>query len=267
LFLNLYGISIFGLSQLLFVCFFKVIGVSFSKEAKELELPNSGTFGELKLHEMPLTLGMDSPMPHSPSSEVSPLHVIFYLNGVFVTTCFNRGEVEEVPSCTIIVRLGLKEFLERCIAQFHVYIWFPTQYHNIYNYLDQIWHETQIFITCSKVLDQEFYMQTSHFLPNKPNKPNFYKNLNILFSKYPYNHFGNMLFIDDTPCKIMFNGLYSAIFLEFFDDLHGHNHYLLGTIIYLESLHSSRFDVSNTIPLVGLDALIVMILENLKCYL
>ncbi len=69
--------------------------MSFSKETKELELPNSWTFGELELHEMPLTLGMDSPMPHSPSLEVSPLHVIFYLNGVFVATCFNRGKVEE----------------------------------------------------------------------------------------------------------------------------------------------------------------------------
>jgi len=83
LFLNLYGISIFGLSQLLFVCFFKVIGVSFSKEAKELELPNSRTFGELELHEMPLTLGMDSPMPHSPSLKVSPLHVIFLFEWSF----------------------------------------------------------------------------------------------------------------------------------------------------------------------------------------
>jgi hypothetical protein len=105
------------------------------------------------LHEMPLTLGMDSPMPCSPSSKVSPLHAIFYLNGVIVTTCFDRGRCWRVPSCTIIDRLGWKEFLERCVAQFHVYIWFPTQRHNIYNYLDQIWHETQIFIDCSRVFD------------------------------------------------------------------------------------------------------------------
>jgi hypothetical protein len=36
-----------------------------SKEVEELESPNSRTFGELKLHEMLLTLGMESPMPGS----------------------------------------------------------------------------------------------------------------------------------------------------------------------------------------------------------
>jgi len=86
-------------------------------------------------------------------------------------------------------------------------------------------------------------MQNPHFLPNKPDKPNFYKNLNIFFSKYPYSHVGNTLFINDTPFKIMFNGLDSAIFLEFFYDPHGHDFYLLGTFPYLDSLHSSRFGV------------------------
>ncbi len=115
-----------------------------------------------------------------------------------------------------VVRLGLNEFLDRCVAQLHVYICFATQCHNIYNYLDQIKHETQNFIDCSKVLDQEFYMQNPHFLQNKLNKPNFHKNLNIFFSKYFYTNVGNMLFVDDTPCKIMFNGSYIGIFLDFF---------------------------------------------------
>ncbi len=53
-----------------------------------------------------------------------------------------------------------------------------------------------------------------------------------------------MLFADDMACQIMFNGLYSAIFLEFFDGLRGHNHYLLGTSPYLESLQSSKFGAS-----------------------
>jgi len=69
-FLNLYGTLIFELSQLLFVCFFKVIDMSFSKELEELESPNSQTFGEPELHKMQSTLGVDSPMPCSPSSKV-----------------------------------------------------------------------------------------------------------------------------------------------------------------------------------------------------
>ncbi len=85
----------------------------------------------------------------------------------------------------------------------------------------------------------------STFLPNKPNKPNFHKNLNVFFSKYLYTHVGNMLFVDDTPCKIMFNGPYIGVLLEIFDGLCGHDNYLLGTILpYLESLHSSEYGVS-----------------------
>ncbi len=96
----------------------------------------------------------------------------------------------------------------------------------------------------SKVLDQEFYMQNPHFLRNKPNEPNFHKNLNVFFCKYLYFHVGNMLLVDDTPCKIMFNGSYIGVFLEFFDGLCGHDNYLLGTILpYLESLHSSKYGV------------------------
>ncbi len=74
-------------------------------------------------------------MPYSPTTEVSPFHVILYLNKVFIATHFDKG------SHIIIFRIGLKEFLEKCPARFQVYIWFATQCHNIYNYLNQIWHK------------------------------------------------------------------------------------------------------------------------------
>jgi hypothetical protein len=38
---------------------------------------------------------------------------------------------------------------------------------------------------------------------------------------FPYTHVGNMLFIYDTPYKIMFNGSYSAIFLKSFNGILG----------------------------------------------
>jgi len=54
-----------------------------------------------------------------------------------------------------------------------------------------------------------------------------------------------MLLVDDTPCKIMFNGPYIVVLSEFFDGLHGHDNYLLGIILlYLESLHISEYGVS-----------------------
>jgi len=154
---------------------------------------------------------------HSPILEVNPFHVIFDLNGVLVATHFNKSRYGEPASQTVVFKLRLKEFSERCVAQFHVYIWFATQRHNIYNYLDQIWHETQILIEPSRVFNQTFCMQNSHFLPNKLEKPIFHKNLDVFFSMFPYTRTSNMLLINDTPYKNMFNNPYNAIFWEFFD--------------------------------------------------
>jgi hypothetical protein len=65
---------------------------------------------------------------------------------------------------------------------------------------------------------------------------------------------------------------FSAIFLEYFDGVCGEDHYLLGIVLlYLESLHLSKKGVSTFVQhnpkLVGLNVLIVMILNNIKCYL
>jgi hypothetical protein len=170
---------------------------------------------------MTLTSGMDSLVPHLPSLEVSVFHIIFNLNGILIATHFNTARYWRAPPCIVIFEPRLKEFLERCVTQFHVYIWSTTQRHNIYKYLDQIWHQTQIFIDPSKVLDQEFCMQNSHFLLDKPNKPIFHKNLDIIFSTYPYTHVSNTLLVDDTLYKSMFNGKYNAIFWSFFTTFMG----------------------------------------------
>jgi hypothetical protein len=66
-------------------------------------------------------------------------------------------------------------------------------------------------------------MQNLHFLLDKLDKSIFCKNLNIFFSTFPYTHVGNTLLIDDVPYKIMFNGSYSAIFLESFGNVRGKN--------------------------------------------
>jgi hypothetical protein len=71
---------------------------------------------------MPSTLGVDSPIFHSPSPKVSPLHVIFNLNKKLVATHFDKGIYQRVPSPIVVLKLGLKKFLERCVMQFHVYI-------------------------------------------------------------------------------------------------------------------------------------------------
>jgi hypothetical protein len=100
--------------------------VSFPEEAEEVESPNSHVIVELGLDEIPLTLGIDSLMPHSPSLKVSPFHVIFNPNRIMITTRFNKGGYGKVAFYTIILWPRLKEFLEKCLMQFHVYIWSTT---------------------------------------------------------------------------------------------------------------------------------------------
>ncbi len=92
------------------------------------------------------------------------------------------------------------------------------------------------------MFDYEFCMWNLHFLPDKPNKPIFHKNLDVFFSTYPYIHVNNTLLIDDTPYKSMFNNSHSAIFLESFSSLDGEDQYLLGFVLfYLENFHLSEY--------------------------
>ncbi len=119
---------------------------------------NSCIVVELGLDKIPSTSGGDSQMLLLPSPKMNSFHAIFDLNGVLITTHFNKGGYGKVASHTIILWPILKEFLEKCLMQFHIYIWSTTQHHNIYNYLDQIWHKTQIFIHVFRVLDQTFCM-------------------------------------------------------------------------------------------------------------
>jgi hypothetical protein len=85
-----------------------------------VELPNSCTVVEVNLDEILSTLGGDSPVPCSHVVKVSPFHMIFDLNKVLIATCFDKG------SHTIIFHPGLKNVLEKCLAQFQVYIWSTT---------------------------------------------------------------------------------------------------------------------------------------------
>ncbi len=95
--------------------------------------------------------------PQSSLREVTyPLHVIFDLNGVFLAMKFNSGPPTRhgrspVPSRTICLKPRLKDFLEWCLVQFELYIWFVAQRHNIKAYLNKIYEETQIRIDFSKI--------------------------------------------------------------------------------------------------------------------
>jgi hypothetical protein len=85
-------------------------------QAKNVESPNSCMVVAIYLDEIPSISSVVSKMPHLPMAKVSPFHVIFDLNGVLIATCFDKG------SRIIILCLGLKEFLEKCLSQFQIYI-------------------------------------------------------------------------------------------------------------------------------------------------
>jgi hypothetical protein len=120
------------------------------------------------------------------------------------------------------------------------------------------------------MLVEKFCMQNLHFLLDKLDKSMFHKNLDVLFSAYPYIHVGNTLLVDDMSYKNMFNGPYNAIFLESFNGHCGEDQYCWGlfsliwkTFIRLNTVFPPLL---NTIPLVGLDVLIEIIQDFLKCY-
>ncbi len=113
-------------------------------------------------------------------------------------------------------------------------------------------------------------MRNSHFLPNKLDKPIFHKNLDVLFFAYPYTHVGNTLLVDNMPYKT-----YSiAHIMPFFGTplmaVVGRTIICWGlfsltwkTFIHLDIVFPLLL---NTIPLVGLDVMIEIIQDFLKCY-
>jgi len=121
------------------------------------------------------------------------------------------------------------------------------------------------------MFDQKFCMRNPHFLLDKLDEPIFHKKFDIFFSTYPHTHVSNTLFVDDTPYKSMFNGLYSAIFWSCLMAIMGKINICWGLfsltwkiLIHLDMVFPHLL---NTIPLVGLDVLIEIIQEFLKCYL
>ncbi len=83
---------------------------------EDVESSNSCTIVVIGLDEIFSTLGVDVKMFHLLMAEVNLFHVIFNLNRVLTTTCFKKG------FHIIILYLRLKNFLEKCLVQFQVYI-------------------------------------------------------------------------------------------------------------------------------------------------
>jgi hypothetical protein len=66
----------------------------------------------------------------------------------------------------------------------------------------------------------------------------------IIFSRFLDTHARNILLVDDTPSKSIFDDSCSVIFLESFEGSHNDGDYLFSIVLpYLLSLQSSKFCV------------------------
>jgi len=149
------------------------------------------------------------------SLEVKNYHLIFDLNGVFIATNEDQTKI-----CPVVLRPNLKEFLSACVNKFTVYIWSSTMKKNFSRHLEIIAKKIGTHLPSFKIVDQSFCFKNNHFLPKKPYKPVFHKNLFDFFVQFPCMTFENTLLIDDTPHKSLFNPPFNAIFLKMFYGLH-----------------------------------------------
>jgi hypothetical protein len=138
--------------------------------------------------------------------EVSEYHLFFDLNGVLMAT--REGPIR---SQQVVLRLGLKKFLCICVKKFIVYIWSFAMRKNFARHLELIKEKNIVFLPSSGIVDQILCFRNEHFLPEKPEKPIFHKNLDDFFHMFLGTNYGKKYLVHHTPHKSMFNPPFSAI--------------------------------------------------------
>ncbi len=170
--------------------------------------------------------------------EVNDYHLIFNLNGVLIVT--REGKLK----LSMVLKLGLKDFLLACVIFKIMYIWSSAMRRNFLRHLEIIAKKTNVCFPSFRIVNKSLYLRNDHFLLEKPDKLVFHKNLFDFFVRFPIMTFENTLLIDDMPHKSLFNPPFSAIFFETFYGSQNDSNYLFETILpYLESLHSSKMEV------------------------
>jgi len=112
---------------------------------------------------------------------VNPLHIIFNLKGVLVgkeyfsinnllTLPHSIGHHPTILNNKVILKLGLKEFLMRCIKQSTIYIWTSTRLYKMKTYLKKIMEETSIEIDPQRIIGQDLRKKLTSTLCNFPTK-------------------------------------------------------------------------------------------------
>jgi hypothetical protein len=102
---------------------------------------------------------------------------------------------------------------------------------NFSSHLEIIRERIGFHLESSRIVNQMLCLKNEHFLPGKPKKPVFHKNLNAFFSVFPSTNYENTLLIDDMPYKSLFNPPFDAIFFERFYGSQTDGEYLFKTVL------------------------------------
>jgi len=105
----------------------------------------------------------------------------------------------------VVLRLVLNEFLSILCKKFTMYTWSSVMKRNFSRHLEIITKKTRINLLSSRIVDESICFKNDHFLPKKPNKLFFHKNLLDFFVRFLGTMFQNTLLIDDMLHKSLFN--------------------------------------------------------------
>jgi len=158
--------------------------------------------------------------------KVNEYHLIFDLNGILVA--IGEGPIK---FWLVILWLGLRKFLSSCATKFIMYIWFSTMKRNFSNHLEIIKERISVHLESSRIVDQVLCLKNEHFLPKKPEKHVFHKNVNAFFGVFPGTNYENTSLRDDTAYKSLFNPPFNAIVFEMFYGSQSYGDYLFKTVL------------------------------------
>jgi hypothetical protein len=162
--------------------------------------------------------------------------LIFDLNGIFLDR--ERDDVQKKPDFTVgrfkcYKRPGIKRFLKWVHHHFDVAVWSSTMPHNTIPIVQNIWGK--------KMKDLKFVFSQNQCTHGgmMGDKPALLKDLERVWTIFPWYNESNTLLIDDSPYKVINNPLYTSIHPESSD------HTALHTTIkpYLQRLFDSGMGV------------------------
>jgi hypothetical protein len=129
--------------------------------------------------------------------------LILDLNGVLIhrviSNNINLKSKIVLGKFNILLRKGIRKFIDKCLAKYNVAIWSSVTKKNINDYIKLIFGDRENELIF--VWDQTH----CHAIPRKNTYPLFIKNLETVWVKFPQYNQNNTIIIDDSPKKMVNN--------------------------------------------------------------